>query len=262
MRLSPLLAFFAFGCGVDSASTNGELGRMTFTLVSDYYLDEHDITDSAIVTEHEQSFGIDLTGEGKDDAGTRADEIEYVITPDDGVTLSQPGPDQDSGDDDHDGEIAPSFNVSVRDPGEYQMEARLGDETFDRIQLTFDRPNTLDLATFLRGPWQDDFRKHSGATEANFVTVAAGTQLAWLPIPLDINGERLLGDLGADMSADPASMVVPAGNVEHVDEDEVQTFFGAPSLYFINVGEVTVTITDSANPAAGSVKFLVEELAE
>ncbi|GDX81005.1 hypothetical protein LBMAG42_28160 [Deltaproteobacteria bacterium] len=256
MRFPLLLAFATIGCGVDSATANGELGRMTFTLVSDYYVDETELTESSIVTGHEQFFGVELTEDGQNDADTQADEIEYVVTPDDGVTISQSGPDRDAGNDDQDAEIAGNFDIKVRDPGEYQLEARLNGETFDRIQLTFDRPNELELTTFLRSPGEDDFRKHTG----DGATVEAGTQLAWLPIPLDINGERLLGDIEAEMSASPENMVVEAVNVEHVNEDEVQTFFGAPSLYFINVGEVAITIGDTENPAVGVANFTVTEL--
>lgn len=256
MRLSLLLALLSIGCGVDSATANGELGRMTFTLVSDHYVDETNLSESSIVTGHEQFFGVELTEEGQNDADTKADEIEYVVTPDDGVSISQSGPDRDSGNDDQDAEIAGNFEITVRDPGEYQLEARLGDETFDRIQLTFDRPDELELALFLRSPGEDDFGKHDG----DRATVEAGTQLAWLSIPLDINGERLLGDIEADMSASPENMVVEAVNVEHVNEDEVQTFFGAPSLYFINVGEVAITIADTENPAVGLANFTVNEL--
>ncbi len=257
MRLPLFLALLSIGCGVDSATANGELGRMTFTLVSDYYVDETNLSESSIVTEHEQFFGVELTEEGQDDAGTKADEIEYVVSPDDGVTLSQSGPDKDAGNDDQDSEIAGNFDISVRDPGEYQLEARLDGETFDRIQLNFSRPNELELALFLRFPGSDDFRDTANDGP---IAVEAGTQLAWLPIPLGVDGERLLGDIEADMSASPENMVVEAVNVEHVNEDEVQTFFGAPSLYFINVGDVAITIGDTENPAVGLANFTVSEL--
>jgi hypothetical protein len=259
MRLvSSLLLLAAVGCGVDSAQANGELGRMTFTMVSDYYLDDHDITQNAIVTGHEQTFGVDLTGMGASDAGKRADEIEYVMVPDDGVTIEQVGPEGDSGDDDSDAEVAHGFSLTVEDPGDYQLEARLSGETFDRIHLSFDTPAALSLSLFVRDPWEEQFNAVRGTDTQN---VEVGSQLAWLPIPVDGEGNRLLGTLEADLSADPQEAVVPAANVEHVNEDEVETFFGAPSLYFVDEGDVTVTLTDTASPAVGTAAFTVGPMA-
>lgn len=257
MTLRIALPFFALatGCGVDAATANGELGRLQFKLISDYYLEEHDLTETAIVTGHEQYLAIELTGKGEDDAGKRADEVEYVVTPDDGVTVGQSGPDGDSGEDDGDAELVSDVYLTVTEPGDYQLEARLEGETFDRIQLAFDTPATLDLSLYTREPWGEEFQRLEGSQPH---AVAEGTQLAWLPIPLDAAGERLLGDMEATMSADPMTAVVPAANVEHVNEDEVQTFFGAPSLYFVEPGAVTVTVTDTVNPAAGAVAFTVE----
>jgi hypothetical protein len=68
----------------------------------------------------------------------------------------------------------------------------------------------------------------------------------------------MLGDVVADMSADPAELVVPAANVEHVNEDDVYSVFRADSLYFIEAGEVSVTLTDAENDVLGVAAFLVE----
>ena len=255
--LLPLALLATVACGVDGATANGQLGRMQFSLTSDYYLDEHDITDNAIVTGHEQSFLVELTGVGADDAGKEADEIEYVMVPDDGVTLNQSGPDEDSGNDDGNAENVYSFSVAVADPGEYQLEARLHGETFDRIDLTFDAPDALELALYTRDPYDTAF---SRVDNDRTLSVELGTQLAWLPIPVDNAGGRLLGTLAADMTAEPQTSVVPAANVDHVNEDEVQTFFGAPSLYFVDEGDVTVTLTDTANPAVGTAAFSVDAM--
>lgn len=255
MRTSPIFLLPLAACGVDSATANGELGRMEFTLVSDYYLSEHDLGESNLVTGHEQVFSVGLTGAGEEDAKGAADEVEYVVVPDDGVTLSQSGPDDDSGEDDPDADLPPGFSLEVTEPGDYQIEARLDGETFDRITLSFDTPQSLELSLYAREPWAEEFAKLDG--EGPF-TVEEGAQLAWLPIPLGGDGERLLGDIESSMSADPAEAVVPAANVEHVNEDEVQTFFRADSLYFIEAGELTVTVSDTVNPAAAAVSFTVE----
>ncbi len=253
----PLLAIIALstGCGVDAASANGELGRMKFTLMSDYYLSEHALDDSSIVTNHEQFFGVGLTGTGEADIGSDADEIVWEVTPDEGVDLNQSGADEDSGEDDSNSESVRGFSVLVEEPGSYQVEALLNGEAVERIHLIFDTPASLELVLHTRAPYEENFSK---VANEGSLTVAEGTQLAWLPIPLTDTAERMLGDIDATMVGDPAEAVVPAANVEHVNEDEVQTFFRADSLYFIEAGAVNVTITDEPNAVVGTVAFVVE----
>jgi hypothetical protein len=69
--------------------------------------------------------------------------------------------------------------------------------------------------------------------------------------------DRLLGDMVPTLSAEPMSAVVPAVNVEHVNEDEVFSVFDAASLYFIEPGAVSVVLSDVQNAADGVADFTV-----
>ncbi len=247
-RLSLLLPLLA-GCAVDSVGANGELGHLSFTLVSDWYLDSENLTEVDIVTGHAQHFLVDLTERGRRQADDNADHVRYHMEPDDGVEI-----DQGEVDDDAEHPDAPSFGVTVSEPGSYTLVAELEGELFDRIQLSFDQPSALELTLYTRGPWAEEFAAIEGEGPTQ---VLEGTQLAWLPIPLDADGERLVGDLAGTMSADPESAVVPAENVTHVNEEVVSHTAGVPSLYFIEPGDVTVTVTDQAGPGAGAHPFVV-----
>lgn len=238
------------GCGVDKAASNGELGKLQFSLVSDYYVEEQSLADSRIVTGDEQNFDVELTAEGAGDAGKAADEISFRAEGE-GVQIVQPGADGDAGADDPDAESVRDFSLSASAAGEVIVEALLEGEVFNRITLNFAAPDALELAMFAREPYAEAFE--SIETDAT-VAVSPGTQLAWLGIPTE-GGDRLLGNVRADMSADPASAVVPAANVEHVNEAEAQSIFRADSLYFIETGAVTVTIENPANAVSGAADF-------
>lgn len=245
MRVLLLLPLAA--CNVDSLSTNGELGHLSFSLSSAWYLDPTQLTDVDIVTGHEQTIGVELTEDGRERADGDAGAIEYVMSPSTGVTFAE-------SDDDSDSEEAPPLAVTVTEPGDYTLEARLGGETFDRIQLGFDAPALIEVAGFVRDPWAEEF---SRMVSMDPVQVLEGSQFAWLPIPLAEGGERLAGDIATSMAAEPMTAVVPADNVTHVNEDEV---FGAsaPSLYFVEPGEVTVTLADTVNTVEAPLHFIVE----
>ncbi|MDP2311115.1 MAG: hypothetical protein Q8P18_34160 [Pseudomonadota bacterium] len=249
MRFLVLLPLLA-ACGVDNVGSNGELGHLSFSLVSDWYLDETELTAVTVVTGHAQSFGVGLTNRGEDLADDQADEIEYSMDPDVGVTIQQSGP----ADDDVEDPGPPSLALTVTEPGSYTLVANLEGRVFDRIQLAFDAPDALDLALYTRAPWAEDFEALVGPGPSQ---VREGTQLAWLPIPVSAEGVRLAGDVGASMTADPIEAVVPADNVTHVNEDEVFDASNVPSLYFIEPGDVTITIGDTANPAVGTHPFVV-----
>lgn len=252
MRILLLLPLLA-ACGVDSVGANGELGNMTFGLVSDWYLDQSNLTEVGIVTGHAQSFIVALTEKGERIADGNADAIHYTMEPDAGVTIVQSGPDSEE-----EGEldVPPSLSLQVTEPGSYALQASLEGELVDRIQLLFATPAALELSLYTRAPWAEDFEALE-ATEPS--QVLEGTQLAWLPIPVGADGVRLVGDVVAGLSADPIEAVVPADNVEHVNEDEVYDQAQVPSLYFIEPGEVTVTLTDAANGAIGAHAFVVTE---
>jgi hypothetical protein len=245
--LLPLLA----ACGVDSVGSEGELGRLRFSLSSDAYIDETSLTDVSIVTRHAQYLGVGLTDAGDRLAGASADELRYSVEPSDGVVIEQ----EDPVDDDDGSAGPPSLEISVDEPGVYVLEASLHGDLFDRISLNFDAPSALELALFVREPWGEAFDRVEGEGPTQ---VREGAQLAWLPIATDAAGERLVGDVEAALVDDGSGMLVPAENVSHVNEDKVYDG-DAASLYFVEPGEVTVTIEDAPNAVTGAHPFMVVE---
>lgn len=244
--LVPLLSCSLTGCGVDSVGANGELGRLVFGLTSDWYLDPTNLTEVGIVTGHPQSFICELSDRGSGDIGESAEALLFSVTPDDGGDVTQ----LSLGD-----EEVPSLRLTVTVPGDYTIAAALEGEIFDFIQLRFDAPSGLEIAAYTRAPYAEEFEP-LGLEDVH--PVAEGTQLAWLPIPLDAAGERLAGQLESTVAAEPAELVVPVANVQYVNENDVSDITIAPSLYFIEAGAVTVTVTDTVTPASGVLDFAVE----
>lgn len=248
-RLAALALLPLTACGVDTVEANGELGNLGFSLVSDWYVDDASLTDVGLVTAHAHSFVVALTAAGEELADGDGGALRFRATPDDGVLLAASDPDAES-------EQPPSVELTVEDPGEVALEATLHGELFDRITLRFDAPRRLDLALFARGPWDQEFDRLDAA---DVIEVAEGTQLAWLPIPVDAGGERLVGDVATDLSADPAELVVPTSNVLHVNEDEVTDSTEVPSLVFVEPGAVAITVADTRNSAEGVQAFSIVE---
>lgn len=244
MRLLPLLVLSA--CSLDDVGANGDFGRLAFQVTSDWYLEESNLREVGIVTGHPVRINVGISDDGEDVANGDAGQIRYRMSPSDGVDIEQ------SNDDEEDSP-PPGMNVTVEEPGEYALEAMLRGEVFDRIDLRFDTPVAIELALFTRGPWEEEFDRVEAAES---LQVEEGTQLAWLPIPLGGGAERLVGEVEVAMSADPMELVVPAENVTGVDEDDASSATAA-SLYFVEPGDVTVTIADTVNPGVGTQSFTV-----
>jgi hypothetical protein len=237
---------FLVACGVETIGSNGELGRMSFSFVSDHYQDEVDLTSASFVTNHSHRIYTELTEDGEKLAEDKANQISYRLVGS-SAELSQDKPDEDNP------EETPAFSLLAEDATLITVEATLDGELFDRISLDFARPDALELVLFARGPWEEEFIKvDTGAA----LEVTEGTQVAWLAIP-NREGKRLLGDIVAEMSADPIEKVVPAANVEYVNEETTSSIFRADSFYFIEEGEVNITILDAANSVSGAQLFTV-----
>ena len=243
MRLFVLIPLV--GCSVDMVGANGEYGRVNYQLHTEYYVEERDLTEVGIVANHEQDIYCQLTEEGQKAAGDDAGRIDHRIVPGTGASLWQ---------DDEDGDV-PDVHVTVNEPGEYAIEAVLDGDVFDRITLTFEAPSSLQMLSWLREPYAEQFGDESGTGSE---TVGEGTQLAFLGIALDEGGDRLAGDIDTTFSATPDWMVVPAQNVYDVTEEATWQSATVPSLYFIEPGEVSVTLSDTENDAAVTRDFTVE----
>lgn len=241
------------GCtGVEILSSDGELGRLSFSVMSDFYVPGEGIGDTPMVTGYPQTLLVALTPRGQrfDD---RADEIVYTIDLP-GVTVQQTPPEGDRGEDDTDASSPPALTVLATDEGTGRLTAEVDGEVVDYVDVAFAAPTDLEMVMFSRAPWTEPFVRVQQGEGA--LPVDLGAQLAWLAVPVR-DGERLIGGLTPDVSADPLGAIVPGANVENVNEDEAQSFYTSDSLYFVMEGPVTVSWTDTANGVAGQQLFQV-----
>ncbi|MCO4771604.1 MAG: hypothetical protein KDA24_16345 [Deltaproteobacteria bacterium] len=242
LLLLALPALLLIGCGDLSRST-GELGRLDYSLHSDFLVDGTALVGTSILTGHPQVIDLALTDAGED-AGSNFEEMSHVATPSAGVTLQGFNSDDDVG----------NLTITVTDPGDYVIESMLDGSVFDRITLTFDSPTTLDLVTWVRVPNGEEFDEAAGGA----VSVVEGAQAAFVPIPLDADNERIAGDFVPELSASPDWAVVAGINVLGIYEQNVVVARSPASVYFIEPGMVTLTLTDPANAVDSSVTFDVD----
>jgi hypothetical protein len=246
--LSPLLAVVVFGsltsgCG-DVTGATGELGRINYWLYTDYVIDDWSLTETSILTGHQQRINTDLTARGEQDAHDR--EITHTVTPSTGVTIEHDSTDEDVSD----------LVITVDAPGIYTVESVINGNVFDTIDLEFDAPTELDQITFARSPGGEDFEELSSTSP----TVQEGTQAVFLPIPYDAAGDRIAGDISVKLTADPEDMIVEGSNVLGVYEQGVLWSSSPSTIYFVDSGEVTISLTDVPNGVSAVTTFTVEDL--
>jgi hypothetical protein len=241
------LSLGAIGCG-DLIGATGDEGRLRFTLYTTYEVEETDLRDVTIVGGHEQRIDVELTSKGEDEIDEPS-QIRYSLTPSAGVTIDE---DPDADDDD-----PPDIEITVDEPGDYRLEATVGTEVVDSIDLSFAPSTALELDVRVRSPWDDDF---TTVPSGEVTAMEEGSQATFLPIPLDDTGDRLAGDLTTEVAADPEELVVPGASIGGVYEDGYWLVVGAIDFYFIDPGEVTITITDPVSGADGTHEFLVENV--
>lgn len=238
--------FLSVACG-DVTTANGEFGRINYSLYTDYFSEQADLTSAGIVTGHQQQIYTSLTAKGWDDAKS-PETLTHTVQPTNGVSLYEiegAGGVRD-------------ILVTVENAGSYTFETFDEDsELFERIQLQFEEPKSFELITWLREPYSDTFNKVD--TSSGVVSVTLGSQASFLPVPLNEAGGRLLGDLHADLSADPMDSIVPDYSVTPYE----QNVWATPeplNIYFVQPGDVGVTLTDPVSGAASTLNFNVNPI--
>lgn len=235
----------ASGCG-DTTSANGEFGRINYSLFTEYVSDQTSLTEASIVTGHQQQIYTALTSTGWSDA-KNPELLVHSIAPTTGTTLFQTG--GEGGVDD--------ILVTVDVPGSYTFEARDEEELFERIVLEFEAPVSFELITWTREPYADSFQKVSNPEDV--ISVVAGTQASFLPVPLNGDGVRLLGDLHANLTAVPEESIVPDYTVKPYEQN-VLAISEPLNIYFIQPGDVAVTLTDPVSQASATMNFKVDPI--
>ncbi len=219
------------GC-LDVTSATGELGMIDYRLYTDYDPGLGDLTEVGIITNHTQSLNLFLTEDGERE-GLDLTTVSHSVTPSEGVWLDY----------DADDEFLDDLSIHVEQPGIYTLTTEIEGELFDTITLEFEAPATLDAVTWVRSPGADEFDEPSVAQP----TVDEGTQVSFVGIPLNADGDRIAGEFELAVSADPAGSVVEAFDTWGSYEDGIVGSVSEASVYFIEGGTITLTVSDQAN---------------
>ncbi len=236
------------GCG-DATSSQGEEGRLLYTLYTDYEVPQGQLTDARIITGHQQRLQVSLTSRGLGDV-TQPNRIQHNVVPfNAGIQIISDNLDSASD--------VPEILINVAEPGTYTLESTEDGTLVDRIDLTFERPGSFQLITQMREPWAETFRQVQG----EIITVEEGSQVTFQAVPIDSSGERLAGDMQTDMTLDDVNMAVPGQGVLQTFEDGVWSVGGEVNFYFINEGQATFTVSDPVSQAIGTQAFTVTPIA-
>ncbi len=247
MVFSSLLCAALVGCG-DLTDAVGDQGRVELTLATDYEVDGA-LDEVTLVAGHKQSLSVDLTSKGEDEI-VEPEDLTYRLDPSAGASIDAVG---------GGGSEPPDIEVLVTKPGTYRLLVVSKGKEVDSFTLKFDTSASLELVVKVRAPWQDKFEDVS---EAKTSVVAEGSQAVFLPIPLDKAGDRLAGRIETRAVADPSVKVVSGSDINGVYEQGVWTGSGKIEFYFIDPGEITVTVTDLVSKATGKHAFSVTNVGD
>ena len=249
MRVERILAVLLgllslVGCG-DLTSANGEYGRMNYALHTDFEVEGLSLADTSLLVGHPQAI---QTSPLDSSDYAEEDQISHAVTPEAGVVVLQ-------GDNVSGGPW--NFEVLVETPGTYFFETWKGGTLHDRLEVVFDAPSSLDLVAWARAPWAENFESLSRGE-----AIEEGTQVAFLPIPLDAKGQRIAGNLFAEIEASESDMIIPGANVWGVYEQSIWASTSPSSVYFINPGSVDISLNDLPNAVGAVWSFVVNSSTE
>lgn len=228
------MAFVAGGCG-DFTESSGEFGRLSYGLHTDYESESGDLTEVSLITNHPVQLDVSLTEKGERDANEGIDSITHTTS--EGEIVSDEG----------------SLTLTVASPGELTVSSMLNGELFDQIGLHFERPEALDLVSWVRGPYAEEWSDTAGTAK---LSVEEGGQISFLAIPLGLGGERIMGEFTPVVTVDPPQLAVPDATVVNVYEKDVLTSASPVTFFAVEPGLATFTITDAGNDV--SVTLTVE----
>jgi len=218
------------GCYTEVTSSTGEFGLLTYNFSTDYEGGTEELTELPLMTRVPHDIDVDLTERGSKRARGDGGLIEHTAGP---AFVSQTGPSYDSDD-------PRSFEIVAGHAMQVAVESHLEGDLFDRISLRFDDPSHLDVVTWIREPWEDDWRDRP---HANSLHVDEGAQISFLAIPM-AGDVRLGGDFTPQITVTPEHLVVPDEAVYAVQEEGMTTGGEAVTFYAIEPGVVTFTVSE------------------
>lgn len=225
-------------CG-DTTSATGELGRLSYSLNTDYELGQQRLTDVRIVTEHPQILQVELTHNGARQV-TSPERISHRSKSSDVEVETL-----DSGSADR----SPSLKITAHRAGIALIESRYDGKLLDRIRLNFAKPVSFELLLQVRAPYTDEFVPQN---ETHTLSCEEGSQITVDAVPLDSVGLRLAGVMKTEAIISPPWMAVPGVGVLESYENGSWKLTGQANFYFIEPGVATLTVTDEITDTSSS----------
>ncbi len=239
-----LLLLGVIGCGDTTAGT-GDRGRVVYELDTHYLSKSSSLKEVDILTGYAQTIRTRLTQEGARAVESPA-TLTHRVKPSQGVELEVV----------EDGYDVQDVRIRVSVPGDYSLETRQGGALFDRISLQFDKPESLEVITWVRRSMDSAFGQVGSEGR---IQVDEGTQVTVIPVPKGAEGKRILGDFEAEITGSPSWAVVAARNIMGVYEQWVWSSGEPVNLVFIEPGEVEVKVRDAVNDVERTLLFTVAE---
>jgi len=239
-----LLSLFA--CNSDLLLSSGELGHINYTIVTGYKIDGLSLNDAKLAVGYPQTIEASLTLKGWKVVGDQP-FLVYHTGGDDSLSVESESL--------LDGDIGvPGFSVQADAAGAFMVESKLQDEVVDQITLNFVVPDAISVLSWIREPGAEEFMEASGES----ISVAVGSQAAFIPIP-EFEGERIVGNVEADITIEPPEAAVLGYNIDEVSESGVDASSNPASIYFVQAGAVQICATDTINDVTTCQDFEVSE---
>jgi hypothetical protein len=239
-----LLSMFA--CKNDILLSSGELGNINYTIVTGYKIDGLSLNEAKLAVGYPQTIEASLTLRGWKVVGDQP-FLVYHSSADEKMSVESESL--------LDGDIGvPGFEVQADSAGSFMVESYLQDELVDQIALTFVVPDAISVLSWIREPGAEEFSSAEGET----INVTVGSQAAFIPIP-EFEGERIVGNVEADISIEPPEAAVLGYNIDEVSEGGVEASSNPASIYFVQAGSVQVCATDVINDVTTCQNFEVAE---
>ena len=238
-----MLYLALIACGGDLLLTTGELGRINYTLNTNYQMDEIRLNEAKLATGYPQEISASLTLKG------------WKLVEDEPYLIYHSSPDSVTVDSETllDGAVVvPGFTIQAADAGTYLIESKKQDELIDQIQLEFVQPDDISIISWIRSPDTEEFAQQEGEN----IPVVLGSQAAFIPIPM-FEGSRIVGDVEVEITVDPPEYAVVGYNIESVTESGVNFNASPASIYFVQSGEVRISAKDVVNGVISDQVFTV-----
>jgi len=236
-----LTAGASVGCG-DLVSNQGNLGKLVYTLHTDYVVVEDDLKDVKLITGVEHRVNVTM---GKDANVSDPGGVEHIMASPDGVTIATDESTDTIGD--------AVFTVDV--PGTKTLQSWLGTELIDYIVLTFVEAEGIDVFTFVRAPEGSQFVRAETAP----VETPVYSQATFIGKPVDAEGNELVGDIGLEFSAVPADAAVEVYNLDAVYENGVWGSDSPINVLFVKTGSVTIVLTEKLTGLQETLAFNITD---